>query len=245
MSPKDNFSLQSDTYARYRPHYPDELYDYLNQRAVRFDQAWDCATGNGQVAHKLVESFDHIIATDISRAQLDNAIRHDKITYETGQAEKTSIADECIDLITVGQAIHWFDHEAFYKEVKRVSRKDALLAYWSYGLLKVNPEIDKAIHHFHYDIVGKYWDPERKIWQNEYQSIKFPLANFERKDFEYSVRWDIKHLEGYLNSWSAVQHYIKQEGINPVGSFITSISHLWKGEMTVTFPIFLYAGNVR
>lgn len=245
MPTKDNFSKQSDLYAKYRPHYPEELYYYLYSRVSHFDTAWDCATGNGQVAHRLAESFDRVIATDISQNQLDKAITHPKIKYEIGSAENTPIPDGSIDLITVGQAIHWFDHEAFYQEVKRVSKSNVLLAYWSYGPLQVSSPINKAIHDFHYDILGSYWDPERKIWANEYRDIEFPLTNFERKDFEYHVQWDIDHLEGYLNSWSAVQHFIKQEGTNPVPSFIASISTIWNKEMTVRFPIFLYAGLVN
>lgn len=245
MTAKDNFSQQSQLYAKYRPHYPDTLYEYLNTRVSGLDRAWDCATGNGQVAHKLAESFKEVIATDISQAQLDNAIRHSKIKYGIGSAEKTEIPDKSVDLTTVGQAIHWFDTKAFYQEVKRVSKPDAMLAYWSYGLLQVSPAINEAIHHFHYKTVGEYWDPERKIWGNEYRDIEFPLEDSERKDFDYFVNWDIHHLEGYLNSWSAVQHYIKQVGENPVPSFIASISNDWKKEMTVKFPTFLYAGLVR
>jgi len=225
MPPKDNFSKQSDLYAKYR--------------------TWDCATGNGQVAHKLAESFDRVIATDISQNQLDKATPHPKISYTIGSAENISIPDRSIDLVTVGQAIHWFDHTAFYKEVKRVSKPNALLAYWSYGPLQVSPDINQAIYDFHYGILGSYWDPERKIWANEYRDIEFPLKNFDRKNFEYRIQWDIGHLEGYLNSWSAVQHYIKQVGENPVPSLIASISTMWNKEMTVRFPIFLYAGLVH
>lgn len=245
MSPKDNFSSQSDFYVKYRPHYPQELYDYLLNRTQNFGRAWDCGTGNGQVAKRLADSFDQITATDISDAQLKNAYQHDKIEYLLESAENTSIDSESIDLVTVGQAIHWFNHNAFYSEVRRVGRGNALLAYWSYGLLKVSPVIDRALHEFHYQTVGDFWDPERKLWENEYRDIIFPLKDFEREDFNYSTSWKIDHLEGYLNSWSAVQHYIKQVGYNPVASFITSLSPHWQGEMAVTFPIFLYAGVVN
>ncbi len=46
----DHFSAVSDTYAQYRPHYPQALFDYLASLTPRHDCAWDCATGSGQAA---------------------------------------------------------------------------------------------------------------------------------------------------------------------------------------------------
>lgn len=244
MGIKDNFSKQSATYAKYRPHYPLDLYQYLYSRIKGFGCVWDCATGNGQVATQLAKQFEQVIATDISSAQLSNAVPANNITYDIAPAESTSIASHSIDLITVGQAIHWFDHEPFYKEVQRVANQYALLAYWSYGSFKTSSTIEKAIKNFHSNTVGDYWDPERKIWENEYKEIDFKLKGFERKDFKYKLNWDISHLEGYLNSWSAVQHYIKKEGDNPVIPFIEELKHEWDSVREVVFPVFLYAGRV-
>ena len=114
---KDIFSKQADTYATFRPESPVELYEFLFKQTAHFENAWDCGTGNGQVAKVLAKHFKTVHATDISQKQLDNAIQKPNIIYSLERAEQTTLPDSSIDLITVAQAIHWFDFEAFYKEV--------------------------------------------------------------------------------------------------------------------------------
>src|SRR5476651_160086 len=122
---QDNFSAGAADYATFRPASPDEIYDFLYTHVSNFGTAWDCGTGNGQVAARLAERFDHVYGTDISEQQLGLAVKKDNITYRTERAESTSLADGSIDLITVAQAIHWFDFDGFYKEVRRVARPGA------------------------------------------------------------------------------------------------------------------------
>lgn len=85
---KDNFSAQSDKYAKYRPAYPSGFFDYLNTITPEKQNAWDCGTGNGQVALELAKTFDNVWATEISRSQIDNAFKKDNITYYVQPAEK-------------------------------------------------------------------------------------------------------------------------------------------------------------
>jgi hypothetical protein len=48
--PKDLFSNHASLYSKFRPSYPQELYDYVLSFVENRNKAWDCATGNGQVA---------------------------------------------------------------------------------------------------------------------------------------------------------------------------------------------------
>src|ERR1051325_10295174 len=117
---KDNFSKQSDIYAIYRPHYPTGLYSYLASLTKSHKLAWDCGTGNGQAAIGLTDFYDRIIATDASEQQIKNAVVHQKISYHVSTAENNVIETNSIDLLTVANALHWFDFDVFYREVKRV-----------------------------------------------------------------------------------------------------------------------------
>lgn len=244
MAAKDNFSSQSGYYAAYRPHYPAELYSYIYKRMENFSAAWDCGTGNGQVAVQLSERFQRVYATDISRKQLERARKKNNIEYIAAPAEKSPIPSETIDLVTVAQALHWFDPKLFSDEVKRVCRTKAMLACWGYHLPQVSSEIDAALQEFHDHTVGPYWDDERKILLQEYSSLDLPLLTKEKAHFDYVVRWDISHLEGYLNSWSAVQNYIRQNNRNPIPVLINKLAGHWTEESTVVFPVFLILGPV-
>jgi hypothetical protein len=93
MSTKDYFSGQSKIYAAFRPTYPQELYQFIFQHLKNRSAAWDCATGNGQVARYLSEHFETVYATDISRQQIDNAFQANNIHYSVSKAEQTSFPD--------------------------------------------------------------------------------------------------------------------------------------------------------
>lgn len=172
---KDNFSTQSADYAIYRPTYPQALYDYLFDMVKNKETAWDCATGNGQVARVLAQHFDAVYATDISENQLKNALKLPNITYKVEPAEQISVENNSFDLITVAQAIHWFNFEAFYGEVKRTLKPDGLFAVIGYGLMVIDKKVDAAVHKLYEDILGKYWDSERRYIEEGYKTIPFPF----------------------------------------------------------------------
>jgi len=242
---KDLFSGHANQYAVFRPTYPAELYNFLFARIENFDVAWDAGTGNGQVARDLCKRFDKVFATDISARQIENALQANNILYSTA-GEITLFSDKSIDLVCVAQAIHWFDRERFYAEVKRVAKPNALLAVWGYGLLKVNVEIDFYISDFYVNIIGSYWDRKRKLINEEYKTITFPFEEISVPPFTSSFQWTLDELQGYLTTWSSVQKFIKEKGFNPVEELIQKIKPAWKSErMQIHFPIFVRAGVVN
>ena len=110
---KDNFSNHAADYAKFRPTYPKEVFDFLYELIEEKTNAWDVATGNGQVAVELAEQFKQVLATDLSAQQLAEAPKIDNITYRVQTAEAPFENVTRFDLITVAQAMHWFDFEAF------------------------------------------------------------------------------------------------------------------------------------
>ena len=105
--PKDLFSKQHASYAKYRPSYPKALIDYVMSYVENKQMAWDCATGNGQAALPLAEHFANVVATDLSEKQLAMAEARANIQYIRSEAEHTSFPENTFDLITVadGNAI--------------------------------------------------------------------------------------------------------------------------------------------
>ncbi|RYE24948.1 MAG: class I SAM-dependent methyltransferase [Sphingobacteriales bacterium] len=243
---KDLFSKQSASYASFRPVYPDALFNFLFSITKHFDTAWDCGTGNGQVALRLSERFDKVMATDISQSQLSHAPQKDNIAYELTRAEQTSFADNSFDLITVGTALHWFDHAAFNKEVQRVAKNGAHIAAWAYATVRSEPAITAIADEFYGEIVHGYWDAERKLVDDEYRTIPFPFKELPAPKLEITAQWTKEHFIGYLNSWSAVQHYVTQNGSNPVDLIMDKLDKNWKdGEYkAIRFPLFMRVGQI-
>ncbi|MEM9545325.1 MAG: class I SAM-dependent methyltransferase [Bacteroidota bacterium] len=245
---QDNFSNQSQFYKKYRPTYPPEIYQELMLCVKSRNQCWDCGTGNGQVAAQLASYFTMVFATDVSQNQLDSAQRKENIIYSVERAEQTSFADNQFDLITVAQAIHWFDVEAFHQEVKRVGKNGGIISIWGYGLLRIEPEVNALIDKFYYEIVGPFWDKERRHIDNSYASIPFDYKEIPaKKNKSIRTSWTIEQLAGYFNSWSSVQHFIKANTYNPVDEIISKIKGVWKSSdrKEVQFPIFMKIGEIE
>lgn len=243
---KDNFSKQADSYAKYRPSYPQSLFDFILQHTGKKQNAWDCATGNGQSAEVLAKYFEKVFATDISQKQIDKAKPATNIYYSVQPADKTDFADNTFDLITVSQALHWFATDEFYNEVKRVARPSSVLAAWSYSLLHISPEIDKQIRSFYRNIVGPYWDAERKYVDEEYKTIPFPFEEITAPAFNMEYDWTIDELEGYIDTWSAVQKFISENNFNPVREVIERVSPYWKEERKkISFPLHIRMARIE
>jgi ubiquinone/menaquinone biosynthesis C-methylase UbiE len=244
---KDLFSNQASLYAQYRPGYPRELYDYMLQHVNNRQQAWDCATGNGQAAVELARYFERVMATDISEKQLQQAQPHHKIIYSISNAEQTPFLDNSFDCITVAQAYHWFQFEAFGKEVQRIAKPGAIVAIWGYGLIvSEEKELNTLIKSFYRDTVGAYWDKERRYIDDHYTTVPFPYEPLPSKEFQINVQWNRQQLIGYFNTWSSVQHFIKAHQYNPVDELANAIEQVWRGndDKNFYFPLFLRLGKV-
>jgi SAM-dependent methyltransferase len=243
---KDNFSARSDKYARFRPAYPPELYKFLLSLVNTRETAWDCGTGNGQIARELSKYFQTVYATDISESQIKNAYLAPNISYIVQAVENVAFPPQSFDLITVGQAIHWFNFDNFYKVVKRTLKTDGIFAAAGYGLFRTGDETDKTIDDFYNNITGPYWDKERHYVDESYKTIPFPFNEIEAPSFSVPYQWNFEHLIGYLETWSAVQHYIKATGKDPVELFRSELRKTWplNTTKTVTFNIFIRAGRL-
>lgn len=244
---KDNFSTQAAQYAKFRPTYPQECYDFIFEHLNNREIAWDCATGNGQVANVLASTFKQVYATDISAKQLANAPQQKNIIYKVEQAEKTDFADDMFDLIVVAQAIHWFKFDVFFEEAKRVLKPNGLFVAIGYGLMKITPAIDKVIYQLYEDILGSYWDVERKHIEQNYQSIPFPFQEIESPSLEILTQWNFQQLIGYLETWSSLQHYLKTNGQNPLDLVIDNLKKAWGNQeiLAVHFPLLIKAGHLN
>lgn len=216
MSFKDYFSGVAAGYSTYRPGYPIGLFEFLAAGSPGHELAWDCATGSGQAATMLAAHFDRVVATDGSQAQLDAAELRDSIEYRQELAEKSSLDDRSADLVTVGQALHWFDLAAFETEVARVLKPGGLLAAWSYAVLKSEADIDAVIDRLYDDILGEFWSHERRMVEEGYQSVVFGLEELSVPVFAMQAEWTLAQLAGYLSTWSASKRYEETQGENPL-----------------------------
>jgi SAM-dependent methyltransferase len=245
MSFKDHFSKQAANYAKFRPRYPQELFDYLGSIAPSCQLAWDCGTGNGQAAVRLASVFDCVIGTDASKKQISNAQPNEKVEYRVAPAENSRIHSETVDLIMVAQALHWFDLDRFYAEARRVLKPGGVLAASAYNLLHIEPAIDKVVNRYYHKVVGPFWPPERELVER-FADLPFPFQEIDPPKFEMTADWNLDHLLGYLGTWSSTQRFIAAKGSDPVEQIVDDLRNVWGNPWQVRcliWPLSLRVGR--
>ncbi|MFD2640903.1 class I SAM-dependent methyltransferase [Pseudomonas japonica] len=245
---KDHFSSGSAGYAAYRPSYPLELIDELTSISPGTGRVLDCGCGTGQLSVLLAERFDEVIATDASAAQIAAAEPREGVVYRTALAEDSGLSADSVDLITVAQAAHWLDLEAFYDEARRIARPQAAIALITYGVLHLEGELDRPLQQFYYQTIAPYWPPERRHVETGYRDLPFPFTEIEVPPQVIEMRWTLAQLIGYLNTWSAVKAAEKALGHSPLDSLAQQLAEAWGDPATrrlVTWPLTLRAGRIR
>jgi SAM-dependent methyltransferase len=225
---KDHFSGHADIYREARPTYPPQLFTWLAQQTPDRELAWDCGCGNGQATVALADHFARVIGTDPSATQINAAEARPNVDYRVEPAEHSSLVGASASLITVAQALHWFDHAAFYTEVKRVLKPKGLLAAWTYSDCATgDPAIDRIKDKLYVDLTGPYWPPERVHVDTGYKTLPFPFVDIPTPAFPMTASWNVDHLLAYFRSWSATQRHIKAKNEDPVALIEPDLRAAW------------------
>lgn len=242
MSFQDHFSTQASGYAKARPVYPPALFADLARLAPGRRLAWDAGTGNGQAAVALAAQFERVVATEPSRAQLGQAVAHPRVEYHLSAETAPMIPAATVDLVTVAQAVHWFDRSRFYAEVKRVLRPGGVLAIWSYELCLISPEIDEVLQRFYRGAIWPCWPPERRHVETGYRDFDFPFEEVPFPVCTMEHDWTLADLAAYLRTWSSVVRYTRESGRDPVTALETELVPLWRvSRRRIVWPL---AGRV-
>jgi SAM-dependent methyltransferase len=122
------FTGRVEDYARYRPGYPPELLDLLRRECglTQNTVVADVGSGTGILARLFVDNGNRVIAVEpndeMRRAGELLLAGHGRFESVTGTAEATTLSQGSVDLITAGQAFHWFDPAPAREEFARVLR---------------------------------------------------------------------------------------------------------------------------
>jgi SAM-dependent methyltransferase len=247
VSKPDHFSPVARQYAEFRPTYPTTLFDWLASITPQHGLAWDCGAGSGQASVPLAARYERVLATDLSAAQLAAAPALENVEYRAASAEDSGLPDGSCDLVIVAQALHWFDLDTFYGEVRRVLKPDGVLAVWGYNRLMLEHlAVQQALDIFYEQTIGAYWPAERVHVENGYRDLPFPFARITPPAFALQATWRREQLLGYLRSWSAVGRFRAAHGYDPVVDLDTQIAPHWPDGLAsqVSWPLFLHVGHI-
>ena len=241
------FGPQAGRYRQYRPQYPAALFHYLAVAGGGTRLAWDCATGNGQAAVRLAERFARVIATDPSDEMIALAMPHPRVMYSVAKYE-SGLPDRSTNLVTVAQALHWFDVDPFIREVRSVLVPGGVLAAWCYARCSVDSSVDEIVDLFYSVTLGPFWAKERRLVDEGYRTIALPLDEMAAPPFEMVEQWTLSEFVSYIRTWSAVNKFIEARGEEPVFVFEEALQQMWGDphqRRRVKWPVHCRVGEIR
>jgi ubiquinone/menaquinone biosynthesis C-methylase UbiE len=241
------FATEAAEYAHLRPTYPEELFAFLASVEPSRAVAWDCATGNGQAATHLAGYFGRVIATDESGEMIAQAPRDPRITYRVAEAEDSGLEDRSVDLVTVASAIHWFDLERFYAEVRRVVKPGGAIAAWTYYTPVFGSDIDAVVQRLVQEVLGAYWDERLHYVVDEFHDLPFPFGPIEAPPFQTDMEWDMQDLMAYFETWSSSVKYREVNRVSPTSLIEEDLARAWgdpQQKRDLRFPLYMRLGRV-
>ncbi|CAK7354792.1 unnamed protein product [Dovyalis caffra] len=256
------FDKQAAIYLDARPNYPNEWYAMLADLTPHHSLAWDAGTGNGQSALGVAEHYEQVIGTDISVEQLKHAVQHPRVQYlhtplSISDDELVNLigGENSVDLVTVAEAVHWFDLPKFYAVVKRVLKKPGgIIAVWGYNDMNVSPTFD-AIKKSYREACKPYWNPNAKYALDGYRTLPFPFENVglgcEGEPLLLDIPKEIS-LERYLGVLKSTSTYntARELGVDLLSEkLVNELEDAWGGPRelvrSVTYKAFMLAGKIK
>ncbi len=223
----DHFSAHAAHYREARPLYPRALFDALAALTAKHEATWDAGCGNGQASVALAEYFGRVHASDPSAEQIGNAQPHPRVQYEVAPAERNGLGDASVDLVTVAQALHWFDVPRFHAQARRVLKPGGVIAEWCYAHCSVVAAVDVVCATLYSDVLGAYWPPQRVHVENGYAELEFPFERLSMPELQMCASWDLNQYLAYLESWSALQRFRRDRGSDPLAALNADFMRSW------------------
>ena len=237
----------ASSYDRVRPSYPPELFAALAKRVASHRVAWDAGSGTGKAAATLVDSFDRVVATDASLPMLLHARPAKRVLYCVCDSSRVALRDHVVDLVVAAAAVHWFDLDPFYEEVRRVLDAKGRIVAMSYFAPVFANALDADFGTFVKEVLEGYWDPRTRTVMDAYRSLPFPFREEPAPAFDAVARWNVNEFLDYLDSLSAARAFFDRHGERPSMHVAESVRRHWgdKGTRDVSFPVFVRIGRLR
>lgn len=245
----EKFTGRAAAYSAGRPGYPREIVDIL-RRETGFDHSKivaDIGSGTGILSRLFLESGNRVYGVEPNK-EMRNIAERTLVDYPSfvsvnGTAENTTVLGASIDLVTVGQALHWFDSERTSTEFARILKLSGYLCVL-YNDRNKESEFMKA-----YDqIIQKYARDRAKVpdvnddylskFYSEGKYSKFLLPNYQTLDFE--------GLVSRLTSASYMPHASETATYSGLKRNVEElfISHEEKGRVKLVYDTSVFLGKI-
>lgn len=213
-NPTQRFTGRVESYRRSRPGYPADAVETL-RRACGLGmggQVADIAAGTGLLTEVLLAAGFAVTAVEPNEEMRAACARleaeYPKLRVVAGTAEATGLPDASVDLITVAQAMHWFDLEKTKAEFARILKPEGWCA-----VLYNNRRLSGDAFHDGYEALLREFGVDYMAVKGQHMGRRRLAAFFAPEamqcaTFENAQNFDYAGLEGRILSSS----YMPQPG---------------------------------
>jgi SAM-dependent methyltransferase len=142
----ERFSSRVENYLKYRPTYPVEVVQLLENECglTQHSVIADLGSGTGKLSEVFLQNGYSIIGVEPNAPMREAGEKllstYAKFSSVNGTAEDTTLSESSVDLIIAGQAFHWFDPAKAKVEAARILKTDGWIALiWNDRKLATTP----------------------------------------------------------------------------------------------------------
>jgi ubiquinone/menaquinone biosynthesis C-methylase UbiE len=249
QDPTKRFSDRAETYAKYRPRYPDEMLQFLEALVAPPAAVADVGSGTGILTAQLLKCGYDVWAVEPNEAMRTAAERtlSDSTAFRSvvGTAEATTLEDRSIDLITCAQAFHWFERVQTRLELSRILKSDGWVALlWNERQEDASP-INRAYDDLLQAMASDYQNmSHRRIAAEDIRAF-FAPGETQLRTFANSQTLDCDGFLGRLMSSSYVPN-VGQPGHQEIVEAAKRVfeAHQAAGKITFEYETKVYVGRL-
>jgi ubiquinone/menaquinone biosynthesis C-methylase UbiE len=207
--PITRFSNRVENYIKYRPGYPQAVIELLANecRLTAESIIADVGSGTGILSELFLQNGNQVFGIEPNAAMREAGEKlmasYPKFTSVDGAAEATTLIDRSVDIVTAGQAFHWFDQKRAREEFARILKPNGCVALiWNERRLDSTPFL-RAYE----QMLLKYGTDYQEVrHENVYNDVApfFAPYEFKMKTFDNHQVLDFDGARGRLLSASYV-----------------------------------------
>lgn len=243
------FQRAGDEYQKGRPEYSKEVIDFLVEKfnLTPDTQILDLAAGTGKMTKLLVDRKLSVSAVEPVQGMRE---QFEKILPQTplaeGRAEKIPCPDDCVDVIIVAQAFHWFANAQALKECSRVLKPGGFL------VLVWNVRDDRIpwVQSFN-NIIDPYRGTTPQYHTGEWRQVftkENPFQELQETELSYTQNGDVAMLENRATSTSFISTLSEEERhsvVEKIRALATATPELSDGNVSLPHRTHIYWAQVK
>lgn len=224
----EKFTGKAEIYNKYRSNYPnqciEDIIKVINNKNIIIA---DIGAGTGKLTEQFLRKGIKVIAVEPNNDMLEIAIKdlskYDTLfEYKQEPAEKTTIKNNSVDIITVAQAFHWFDKSIFKEECKRILKPNGIIAImWNF--IDYKQDLESKIIETHKKYTHLTFNAsEEKQRDNDIIEF-FGKNNYQFKIYENNY---IEDKENFLGRQLSMSYALKKDD-EKYNDYVTEFNNLF------------------